>query len=358
MILAAGVLRPGYHDSGFYDLYGSGRQTDERALGEIFDYFQNPADTVYTLLLAYPHLSTATQQQVKTYLQDNYGPGAKYDFTRIVHTGWGPAPREKSTMCRRKSQDNGASRTNHRTNRHPNQSAAGAATGSIFRPSPFMQGGNTPAIVGEGDRAFAQDIFDRMSDKLEAPLDDATLLEKPYWLNAYIAGYQGYLELQKLTGNSQDQDVLATYQHLLDLRVSGFAKDTPYPALGSGSEDWELSYHNAFAVARNFMSITPELADYLNQHISDQVQEAVAEYESVAPYWFVSKFDVTYGEGTFQHLYDYPALFQAKAYALKEPYGELVKWLDVPAVLPGRSVLHSESCCGAFRHGCRTAAQL
>ena len=167
-----------------------------------------------------------------------------------------------------------------------------------------------------------------MSDKLEAPLDDATLLEKPYWLNAYIAGYQGYLELQKLTGSSQDQDVLATYQHLLDLRVSGFAKDTPYPALGSGSEDWELSYHNAFAVARNFMSITPELADYLNQHISDQVQEAVAEYESVAPYWFVSKFDVTYGEGTFQHLYDYPALFQAKAYALKEPYGELVKWLE------------------------------
>ena len=89
MILAAGVLRPGYHDSGFYDLYGSGRQTDERALGEIFDYFQNPADTVYTLLLAYPHLSTSTQQQVKTYLQDNYGPGAKYDFTRIVHTGFG-----------------------------------------------------------------------------------------------------------------------------------------------------------------------------------------------------------------------------------------------------------------------------
>ena len=83
------------------------------------------------------------------------------------------------------------------------------------------------------------------------------------------------------------------------------------------------------------MSITPELADYLNQHISDQVQEAVAEYESVAPYWFVSKFDVTYGEGTFQHLYDYPALFQAKAYALKEPYGELVKWLDVPAFYQG-----------------------
>ena len=39
--------------------------------------------------LAYPYLSLTTQQQVKTYLQTNYGPGAKYDFTKIVHIGWG-----------------------------------------------------------------------------------------------------------------------------------------------------------------------------------------------------------------------------------------------------------------------------
>jgi hypothetical protein len=49
----------------------------------------------------------------------------------------------------------------------------------------------------------------------------------------------------------------------------------------------------------------------------------------------VPKFDATVGEGTFQHLYDSPALFQAKAYILKEPYTELVKWLDVPAFARG-----------------------
>ena len=83
------------------------------------------------------------------------------------------------------------------------------------------------------------------------------------------------------------------------------------------------------------MFLTPELADYLNTHILTQVQSAMDEYSYVAPYWFVAGFDDSYGEGTFQPLYDYPALFQAKAYILKQPYEELVKWLDVPAFYRG-----------------------
>lgn len=50
---------------------------------------------------------------------------------------------------------------------------------------------------------------------------------------------------------------------------------------------------------------------------------------------FVSKFDSTWNEGTLQQLYDYPALFQAKAYILNEPYDELVKYIDVPAFYRG-----------------------
>ena len=81
--------------------------------------------------------------------------------------------------------------------------------------------------------------------------------------------------------------------------------------------------------------MVPELGDYLNQHIYSQVQDAVKEYTYVAPYWFVAGFDDSYGEGTFQSLYDYPSLFQAKAYILKQPYDEMVKWLDVPAFYRG-----------------------
>jgi hypothetical protein len=83
------------------------------------------------------------------------------------------------------------------------------------------------------------------------------------------------------------------------------------------------------------MFLTPELGDYMNAQINSQVTAAVNEYHSVAPYWFVAKFDNSYGEGTFQHLYDAPALFQAKALILKQPYEELSKYLDAPAFARG-----------------------
>jgi hypothetical protein len=61
----------------------------------------------------------------------------------------------------------------------------------------------------------------------------------------------------------------------------------------------------------------------------------VTEYAEIEPYWFVSKYDRTYAEGVYQPLYDYNALFLAKAYILEEPYDELVKNLDVPAFYRG-----------------------
>jgi len=334
-MLAAGPLRPGYHDSGFFDLYGNGGFTDERTMGELFDYFQNPADTVYTLLLAYPHLSATVQQQVKTYLQSYYGPETKYDFTKIVHVGWGAGATRELFEIPPEITDEWGQLYNSPYDPSTEPVCGWCGYWQYFPPFSFYAAWQYTQIIGNGDRAFAKNIYDLMSSKLEAPLSDNILIMKPYWLNLYIAGYKGYLELRQLAGYPQDQDILAIYQHLLDLRINNFSKDTPYPSLGSGSQNWEMSYHNSLAVARNFMFLTPELADYLNQHLFAKVQEAIDEYEYVAPYWFVSKFDNSYGEGTFQHLYDYPALFQAKAYILQEPYEELVKWLDVPAFYQG-----------------------
>jgi outer membrane protein assembly factor BamB len=334
-MLSAGALRPGYHSSGFIDLYGNAGYTDERTFGEIFDYFQNPADTVYTLLLAYPHLSTNTQQQVKTYLQNNYGPGTTYDFTEIVHVGWGTGAAREVFAIPIEVQDQWG---------QPYTSPSAPSTEPIcgwcgywqhFPPFSFYAAWQYAQIVGNNNAAFAKNIFDLMSDKLEDPLSDYIFIRKPYWLNQYIAGYKGYIELRALAGYPQNQSVLNTYQHLLDVRVNNFSKDTPYPPLGTDTPNWEESYNNTLAVARNFMFLTPALGDYLNQHIYSQVQEAVDEYNYVAPYWFVAMFDGSYGEGTLQHLYDYPALFQAKAYILKEPYSELAVWLDVPAFYQG-----------------------
>ncbi len=329
-IISAGPLRPGYHPAGFIDLFGYGWYTDDNEFGEIFDYFQNPADTVYTLLLAYPHLSPSIQSQVKTYLQTYFGPGKAYDFTKIVHIGWGTgAAREVFDIPSEVTSLWGVPyRSPYDPSSQPICSICGYWTN--FPPFSFYAAWQYARIVGNNDPASAKAIFDQMSGKLEAPLSDSVFIRKPYWLNLFIAGYTGYLELQQLAGYPKDPGKLSSLQHLLDLRVNNFSKDTPYPALGSDSSS-QASYNNALAVARNFMFLTPELADHLGQNIYQQAQAAMDEYEYVAPYWFVSAFDNSYGEGTFQSLYDYPALFQAKAYVLKEPYEELVRWLDVPA---------------------------
>ncbi len=319
-MLAAGPLRPGYHASGIVDQYGGGGYTDDRELGEIFDYFQNPADTVVTLLQALPFLSPTLQQQVRGYLQDNYGPGSTYDFTRIVHIGWGSgAPREVFETPPEVWSIWG---TPYRPPLDPSTQPICGWCGywQSFPPYSFYAAWKYAEEFGG-----ARGIFDAMDRKLETPPSDSYLISRPYINNLYIAGYLGYLELQDLAGYPESASVRNTYNHLLSLRATSFSKDNPW----GSAPVWGV-YQHAMNIAFNFMFLTPELADYLHQNALSKVQQAMDEYTFVAPYWFVSKFDSTWNEGTLQQLYDYPALFQAQAYILDEPYDELVKYLDVP----------------------------
>ena len=152
------------------------------------------------------------------------------------------------------------------------------------------------------------------------------MIQYPYVHNAYIAGYLGYLELEALAGYPESSAVRAELNRLLALRSSTFSKDTPF----TGGDS-----NRALSVARNFVWLVPELGQYLRDTIEDKVQGAVDEYEEVAPYWFVSGFEATYGEGVTQHFYDYNAVFLAKAFILQESRQELWKYLDAPAVQIG-----------------------
>jgi hypothetical protein len=176
-----------------------------------------------------------------------------------------------------------------------------------------------------------------MQNKLEPTISnpkyptDAQFVKYPYILNAYIAAYRGYMELERLAGYISDISESAKwdeYNRLLDLRVDNFSKD-------SYLMDDSFSYEKTMNVARNFMYLVPELADELRSRVGAEVQAALTEYNDIEPYWFVSKYDRTYAEGVYQPLYDYNALFLAKAYILEEPYDELVKYLDVSAFYRG-----------------------
>ncbi len=323
----AGHLRPGYRPAGFVDLYGEGWYTDDRELGEIFDYFQNPADTVATLLQALPHLSTGLQAQVKTYLQNNYGPGKTYSFTSVVHIGWQNGAAREAFVTPPEVWDYWGKNSRPPTLAQTSPICGECGYWQRFPPYNFYAAWKYALVFGN-----AKATFDSMSSKLEAPPSDAYLIKFPYILHQYIAGYQGYLELQKLAGYTENATIRNTYNRLLSLRVANFAKDTPFYGTYTVGV---TNYSRTLSVARNFMFLTPELGAYLSQNIQTQVQTAINEYNSVAPYWFVSNYDDSYGEGSFQPLYDSPALFQAKAYILKQNYSELAKWLDVPGFYQG-----------------------
>jgi len=156
--------------------------------------------------------------------------------------------------------------------------------------------------------------------------------ERPFEHNAYLAGYFGFLRLQEMAGRTTQDAQLRTqvtneYNRLLALRAQLFSKDSYWTT--------DRYHKKHLDVSANFLWLVPEVADYLRQNRLSQVQAAVQEYDAVAPYWFVSRFESSLGEGVMANLYSVNALFQAKALILRENKAQLTKYLDAPAFIRG-----------------------
>jgi hypothetical protein len=178
----------------------------------------------------------------------------------------------------------------------------------------------------------AQVVFTASRDRLVSPPADDVLLSMPHIHNAFIAGYLGYLELEKLAGEPESMSIRDEYLRLLQLRADNFTKDSAYQSKYKSSDG---AYCRSLSVSSNFMFLVPELAQYLGDHAVTEVQKAMDEYNALAPYWFVSNFEDGFAESGSVHLYDRHALFQAKALILQEPRDELSKYLDVPGMAVG-----------------------
>jgi len=183
-------------------------------------------------------------------------------------------------------------------------------------------------------RSEAAVIFDPVSNYLGTPSGDFRLF--PGALNAWVAGYKGYYELAKLAGYAETSpEVVAgrnTYNSLLAQRAAGFHKDPPW---SDPLDSLRYNTMNSLNVASNFMWMTPELGQYLQDHILSQVQDAYNQYVYVAPYWFMNNYEATFLEHSMHHNWDSPALLACKAYILKHSREELAKYLDSPACQRG-----------------------
>jgi hypothetical protein len=309
-MIAAGHLRPGYYNGSPFSNFR-----------ELADYFDNPGDTLYTLSIAYTHLNPSLQAAVKDYLQQHFS--RFYDPVMYAKIGWNEgAPREAMPL----PPEVEASLANF-----PAREYMQTFSWS-YPPLNFYAMWKYALIVPEQ----TVHIYDLAKTRVQVPVistaDTEYFRGRPYELNAHIGGYIGFLELQELAGRSGTDAQLRTnvtneLNRLLTMRVNIFDKDTPW-----GQDRYNRKILN---ISQNFIMMVPELADYLNSHVLAEAREAVEEYEYVAPYWFVARYEAMINEGVMSPLYNYAALFQAKAYLLKESRNELTPYLDVPGFAVG-----------------------
>jgi hypothetical protein len=309
-MIEAGHLRPGYSSTGHFDRLSIVKCGDDLA-----DYWHYPGDTILTLIRALPHLPPDLQGPAKSYIQSEFNAYPPYLYN---HIGWKDgAGREAFDLPPETIVD--------LINYSPRNTKLGYP-GWRYAPHQFYAMWKYAEVFGG-----AKTIFDAAKGKLEEPPDNDVLKEMPHAHNAYIAGYIGYLELEKLAGYPQTGWVQSELNRLLQLRSSQFSKDTS-DAYFTESQKY---YCRALNVSRNFMYLVPELAQYLHDNNHAQVKEAIAEYTTIAPLWFVAKAETAFAEDVINHLYDYHALFQAKAMILNEPRSELARYLDVPSMAVG-----------------------
>ena len=303
------------------------------------DYFHTPGDTLQALSSTLPYINSTLQGQLKAYLKTEQ---TNYPVQTYANIGWKDGAKREAfdDTPEMTSIISGGTSTIPASNKQTELSYLNCC-------GTWLNIGNFPADAFYGAWKYAQatltpaearTLFDSMKGKLQkasnTELTDANFLLWPYLLNQYIDGYRGYLELEKLAGYTTDisqSTQYAEYQRLLNLRLNNFSKNSPF----SNYSVTEYNHNFVLNVARNFMFLTPELGNDFSASRKAAVQQAMDEYQIVEPYWFVPKFERTYEEGIGQPLWDRHALFLARAYILKQPFSELVKYLDVPAFAVG-----------------------
>jgi hypothetical protein len=318
-MLTAGHLRPGYTSHGHFDL-----PSQSQCGADLVDYFHHPAETIVTLLQALPHLPVSMRPQVRAYLRSEFNAYPPYQYD---HIGWRTGAAREAFKLPPEAQ---ASRINF-----PPQAGI---SGFVWSSNPYSFYALWKYAAWQNNSTQAQQLLSAarnnraLIDSLLNVPDNGVLARMPMVHNAYIAGYLGYLGLEKAAGQPESGPIQQELQRLLQLRASQFSKDSAYATALTREEG---AYCRTLNVASNFMYLVPELADYLHDHALGKVQGALNEYERLAPYWFVSFATEGFGENALSPLYDGQALFLANAWILRAPGTTLEPYLDVPAFARG-----------------------
>jgi len=303
-ILSAGSLGAGYHNDGYLP----------NSLRHLEDYYAITGDTLYTLSDAYFQIQDSRlQRRLKIYLRNYYD--TYFGQTMYTNLGWEGGQREAMIIPEDIEDD---------------RASVGKNTSNWNWPWPYPP-----------QNIYAMWKFTQVFPEKKSEVYEKAKLLLPHtyhtddsetWINhAYMQGYIGFLNLYDMMGRpASDSEIAGMAQSNLDSlysdRQDNFAIDSPWT--------WASNY-KPFSVSRNFIFLVPEIGEELSKRIKPEVQSAMDEYNYVVPYWMVNAYEASSPERSIQVLYDPPALFQAKAYILKEPQAELFKYLDAPFFIRG-----------------------
>jgi outer membrane protein assembly factor BamB len=284
----------------------------------MIEYWHNPAETIYTLLRALPHVPAAMRGPLKAYIQREWREYPPYEYTS---TGWGGASREIFPIPPEMQEY--YTGKGGRTAQKPSGQPAAGWTAWSFHPFNFYA-----CWLYAREFGGAEEVLARISSRLQPPPADKVTRDKPHVLNCYVAGYIGYLGLEQLVGRPPSENVRQWLRETQDRRVAMLAMD---PREVYTTE------------AGGFLYLVPEFGEYLHEHALPGVAKHVGGYNDLAPLWFLSEADEVSRavarkgcpEGSLAQFYDYASLFAAKALALKARRQELEKYLDVPGVWRG-----------------------
>ncbi len=313
-IIDAGHLAPGicYCEQHYTAHTGSG------AHWAWDDYWHNPADLVYTLSIAIPHLPAGMRPAAMTYLENEFNAYPPYTYVHIgtsgVHRSFNGVPAEY--------QSNWGNLYGVETSAHTTVPSGQEFTFypfNIYACWKFAQ--LFPARVNE-IRTACQGKLQQMSDNI--PLQEAN----PHIVNMYIAGCYGYQGLRQLAGLQPDATVQTWLNNALAVRVQILDYN---PAALEGFE------------AGGFCWLVPELGQYLRNNALPRVQEILAYEDWARPYWYIARAQECtryysqriFMEGYHAPIYDYFSLFAARAHILQLNQQELEEYLDAPAVWRG-----------------------
>ena len=313
-MLNAGHLRPGYMSHGIFDL--SGRQS---CGDDLADYWSSPADTIVTLINALPYLSPAIQLDVRAYIQNEFNANLPYD---INHVGWlNGAAREIFDLPPEVTAD--LANNEAESQNYTFKNSGGWNSEGVWGRSPFTFYALWKyAELFGGASGFYAEIQNDLATVTTQP-SDTLLLKMPHVHNAYIAGYYGFLELEKMAGQPVSTAIKNELNRLIALRTNNFRAESAYGSMES--------LCNVLNVASNFMYMTPELAEALRMNALADVTAVINEYSLTAPHWFITFATEGYGENPKTSLYDAHGIFLARAWILQESSDDLARFLDVPA---------------------------